>query len=123
NEQGTITDHGRTLGTPFFVSPEQARGEELDSRSDIYSLGVTLFYLLTGDHPFRGVNAADVMRAHIQDPIPSARVLRPGLSPDVDRPIQKMLAKDKTRRYQGPRELTAAIELLISREAAPDRAE
>jgi hypothetical protein len=116
-DDGTITDHGKTLGTPFFVSPEQARGEELDARSDIYSLGVTLFFLLTGEHPFTGATAPEVMKRHIVDPVPSIRVLRPSLSPEVDTLLQKMLAKDLKRRYQSPRELVAALDLLVSGEA------
>jgi hypothetical protein len=109
-DDGYITDHGRTLGTPFYVSPEQARGEELDIRSDIYSLGVTLFHLVTGDHPFTGPNAVDVMRRHIQEAPPSPRRLRPQLSAAFERLVLRMLAKKPGERFDSPRELCREIE-------------
>jgi serine/threonine protein kinase len=111
---GALTEDGMTLGTPFFVSPEQARGEAVDGRSDLYSLGVTLFFLATGERPFTGAAPAEVMRRHIEDAVPSARVLRPALSPGLDALLQKLMAKDPRRRYQSASELAAAIELLLA---------
>lgn len=117
---GALTEAGHTVGTPFYVSPEQARGDPLDARSDLYSLGVSLFFLATGERPFTGAAPAEVMRRHIADPVPSARVLRPGLSSGFDALLQKLMAKDPKRRYQSPRELEEGIEVLLSGAPAPE---
>jgi tRNA A-37 threonylcarbamoyl transferase component Bud32 len=110
---GELTEPGNMLGTPYFVSPEQAGGQEVDIRSDLYSLGVTLYYLATGEHPFTGAAAAEIMRRHLMDPVPSPRLLRPALSTTFDAIVQKLLAKDPKRRYQTPAELVAAFDLAL----------
>jgi len=107
---GFITDHGRTLGTPYYVSPEQARGEEIDIRSDIYSLGITLYFLVTGEHPYTAATAPEVMRMHIVEPVPSARKRRPDLSAEFDELLGGMLAKDRKKRPETPAELVRLIE-------------
>jgi serine/threonine protein kinase len=116
---GPITDHGRTMGTPYFFSPEQARGKTLDIRSDLYSLGVSLFYLATGRPPFKGATPPVVLKMHLVDPPPVPSSLSPSLSPAFDALIGKLLEKDPGRRHQTPAELGEAIAALLGGEKAP----
>jgi serine/threonine-protein kinase len=106
------TEEGQTMGTPDYIAPEQARGEaDIDIRSDIYSLGATLFHMVTGQVPFPGPNPAVVMTRHLTEPPPNARRRNPAVSPEVARLIRKMMAKDRNDRYQTPAEL---IEELVA---------
>jgi len=107
----SITVDGSTLGTPHYMSPEQARGEaELDTRSDIYSLGATLFHMVTGSPPFSGETPAVVISNLVAGPVPMARALRPGLSMAVNRLIRRMMAKAPYARYQNADQLLSSIE-------------
>ncbi len=100
-----LTQSGVTLGTPLYMSPEQVQGHTLDHRSDIYSLGVTCYHLLTGEPPFRGATAFDVALKHVQDePRPIAE-LRPDLPADLCGMVHKMMAKTPGDRYQSAREI------------------
>lgn len=80
NEDRSVTTPGLVPGTPEYMSPEQARGEKLDPRSDIYSMGVILYELLTGTVPFRGNSAVATMMSHVQDPVPPPTQRRPELA-------------------------------------------
>ncbi|MHC4390476.1 MAG: serine/threonine-protein kinase [Planctomycetota bacterium] len=111
--EGAITDHGVTLGTPYFVSPEQARGLALDIRSDLYSLGVTLFYLATGEPPFKGDTPPVVMKRHVTDKPPAPSSLRMTLSPPFDELVLKLLEKSPARRYQTPKAVGRALARLL----------
>ncbi|MHC4831896.1 MAG: serine/threonine-protein kinase, partial [Planctomycetota bacterium] len=106
----SITVEGKTLGTPFYVSPELARGTKgVDVRSDLYSLGCTVYHMLAGEPPFTGDNAAAVMACHIaEDPRP-LRKLAPDGSRPVQRLIQRLMEKDPDDRYQTPQELVSDI--------------
>ena len=101
------------IGTPSFMSPEQCDGMALDGRSDIYSLGVTYFALVTGELPFKGENTLDVMRQHRQEAPPDPRSISPDLSDDVQRIIAKAMEKKPERRFQTCDELTAALSAVI----------
>lgn len=109
-----ITATGVTLGTPHYLSPEQARGETLDIRSDIYSLGATLFHMAAGREPYVAKNIIVIMQKHLYDPIPSVRDFKNHFSEGFDRIIQKMLAKEKRSRYQTPEELYQDFQTLLS---------
>jgi serine/threonine protein kinase len=98
------------LGSPHYLSPEQAGGEEVDIRSDIYSLGVTLFEMLTGQRPYEADNAVDIVLKHLQEPVPSLRQFDEGIPVQVDKLVQKCLAKDPEERFQTPGELMEAID-------------
>jgi serine/threonine protein kinase len=101
-----LTASGVTLGTFDYISPEQARDpRNADVRSDIYSLGCTLFYMLTGQPPFPEGTVLQKLLQHQGDQPPDPREFRPELSETVTRVLRKMLAKDPRRRYATPAEL------------------
>ncbi len=97
----TMTQTASVIGTAQYLSPEQARGETVDARSDVYSTGVLLYELLTGLPPFRGDSPVAVTYQHVrEDPQPPSR-LDPDIPPDVDAIVLKALAKNPGNRYQG----------------------
>jgi serine/threonine protein kinase len=98
------------IGTPAYMSPEQVRGENLDGRSDIYALGVILFEMLSGRGPFQAKTPLGVALQHLTDPIPSIRLVRPDLPPEVDRMLNKALAKERDRRYATTSELALDLQ-------------
>jgi serine/threonine-protein kinase len=125
---GCITRVGRAVGTPHFFSPEQCEGREgLDTRSDIYSLGVTLFYLATGRFPFEGARTEDIMRAHIREEAPSPATYNRKLSSAFCRVVGRMLRRDLDERYPSPAKLVADMEALLGcpetrgHESVPER--
>ena len=101
------------LGSPHYLSPEQAEGEGVDIRSDIYSLGVTLFEMLTGQRPYEGENAVDILMKHLQESIPSACALKEDIPSEVDALVEKCMAKDPAHRYPMPPDLIRAIDDLL----------
>lgn len=106
-----LTQSGQMLGTSEFMAPEQAQNPRLaDPRSDIYSLGCTLHYLLMGRPPYRGRNAAVTLVQHREAPVPSLQSRRADVPESLDKVFQKMLAKDPQQRYQSMAELVAALE-------------
>jgi len=109
-----LTKTGSTLGTIGYMSPEQARGEQVDHRTDIFSLGVVLYELITGRQPFKGDNDTATSRNITdQEPEPLARY-KSGTNAEFQRVINKALAKDKSIRYQHADELAADLKRLIS---------
>jgi serine/threonine-protein kinase len=108
-----LTLPGTAVGTPFYMSPEQARGEtDLDVRADLYSLGATLYEMLTGDPPHSGPSVALVLAQHLTESPLSPRELNPALSEPVCRLVLKLLAKDREARYQAPAELIGELDAL-----------
>lgn len=95
-----LAEKGQALGTPFYISPEQVRGDEyIGPESDIYSLGATFFYMVTGRVPFEGRTAEEVMNKHMYDPLTPPTELKPDLTPGLSEVIEKMLSKDAKARY------------------------
>jgi serine/threonine-protein kinase len=86
-------------GTPAYLSPEQIRGEALSSRSDIYSLGITLFEMLTGVQPFTGT-LTQILDQHLSDTLPSTRDYAPELPSVIDRILRRATAKKPRDRYR-----------------------
>ena len=116
----TITQAGSFLGTPAFSSPEQLRGEALDVRSDIYSVGVTLFYLLTGDTPFRSANFPQFLAAVLEREPPSPSVLNPSVPQELSAIVLRLMAKQSGDRFADYEALRRELEPWSS--AAPDAA-
>ncbi len=100
---------GMLLGTPDYISPEQAMGKPLDGRSDIYSLGITLFTLLAGHPPFKADSTIAMALLHVHEPPPALSLQRADISPTIDHVIQKALAKQPDARYQSAGALSAAF--------------
>ena len=97
----SLTSTGHTLGTPTYMSPEQASASEnIDGRSDIYSLGCVLYEMLAGQPPFTGPTAQSIIARHLNEPPPSLRIVRPQLAETVQRVIEKALAKVPADRYR-----------------------
>lgn len=108
----SLTDQGTVLGTAFYMSPEQTRGEVLDDRSDIFSLGCVLYEAATRSLPFTGPSLLAVMHAiATSDPLPPSR-LRPELPHEFDLIIERALAKDKERRYSSVDQMIEALKNL-----------
>jgi uncharacterized RDD family membrane protein YckC len=114
-----LTAAGRVIGTPLFMSPEVCRDKPADQRSDIYALGLTAWFLLAGKAPFAASSIADVMVAQIHTPLPSARDVRPPLSPDVDAVLAKLCQKDPDERPSSMAEVIALFETLRPRIVRP----
>ena len=107
--QGNITRSGIPVGTVAFMSPEQARGEEVDPRSDLFSLGVLLYEMATGATPFRGTTTSIIAQLVSPDPVASPRTLEPSVPVELDRIICRALEKDRRMRYQTAADLLAAL--------------
>ncbi|HTM24949.1 MAG TPA: protein kinase [Vicinamibacterales bacterium] len=110
---------GTILGTPGFASPEQLRGDSLDVRSDIYSVGATLFYLLAGRAPFDDQSTTAIMARVATEPPPSLFAVRPGLPRRLALIVAKCLAKNAAERYESYAALQAALEPFGSARLAP----
>lgn len=112
----TLTRAGTVVGTPQYMSPEQASGKALDGRSDLYSLGVVFFRMLTGDVPYKAESAVAVGVKHVQEPIPKLPNYLAPFQPVID----KCLAKDPTNRIQSGSELAAALDAIESDAMLPN---
>ena len=116
--RGNPTETGRQqiVGTPYFMSPEQIRGDAVDARTDIYSFGALMFELLTGQHLFTGSTAVGVLTKHLtaEPDAPSMRTPKMGIDPRVDHLCKKALAKDPSERWPNAAVLGAAIEEVFS---------
>ena len=104
-----LTLTGGVIGTPEYMSPEQASGDPVDHRTDVYALGIVLYEMLTGERPFSADSPMGVLLKHVQAPVPSIARLRPDLRPEVDPVVQKALAKSPSDRYQSAGELARAV--------------
>ncbi|WP_165070484.1 protein kinase domain-containing protein [Paludisphaera rhizosphaerae] len=104
-----VTQQGTTMGTPLYMSPEQAQGHSLDPRSDLYSLGVTYYHMLVGEPPFRAENALALAMKHVREPVPSMRIRRPDIPVELDRLVLKLMAKRPADRYQSAAEMLADL--------------
>jgi hypothetical protein len=104
-----LTSSGVFLGTPTFASPEQLRGDELDKRSDLYAVGVTLYYLLTGKVPFEADQMVQLVALVLEKPTPDVRALRPETPRELAGVLQGCLEKAPARRYRSYAELRTAL--------------
>ncbi len=107
----SMTDRDLIVGTPEYMSPEQVRGDDVDHRGDIYATGAILFEMLTGRVPYRANTPMNTMTAHLHEPIPSARSVRPdrGISPALEAVLSRALAKEPADRYPTARAFAEAL--------------
>jgi len=112
------TATGTVMGTPSYMSPEQLAGSKVDGRADLFSLGVTLYELLTGEKPFTGDTIATLMYRIANAPHPQVRTARADLPPGCDVIIDRALMKNPDQRYQRGAELAADLRALIAKAAA-----
>jgi eukaryotic-like serine/threonine-protein kinase len=110
----TVTLDGTVVGTPQYLSPEQARGEAVDARSDIYSVGCMLYELLVGEPPFTGDSPVSIVVQHISDTPAPPSATNGDISTYTDAIVLKALAKDPANRYQSASEMKADIERVVS---------
>lgn len=110
NDSDRLTTTGLTVGTPTYMSPEQAAGERtMDVRSDIYALGATLFALVTGQPPYAGKNPVTIAAKVLSEAFPDPGLVRGSLSPKVCGIIRRATARRATDRYATPAEMEAAL--------------
>jgi eukaryotic-like serine/threonine-protein kinase len=106
-----LTATGMAVGTPSYMSPEQAAGErEVDGRADVYALGCVLYEMLAGEPPYTGPTAQAIMAKRFADPVPSIRRVRPEIPSTVDTAIQRALARRPADRFATPEEFTRALD-------------
>src|SRR5271154_6374083 len=113
-----LTIAGRVLGTTDYVSPEQALGQPVTGQSDLYSLGVVLFEMLTGDVPFHGSSPVAVAMKHVREDVPDVQLLRPELSAATAAVVDRAVSKDLERRYADASSMVADLEEVLALEAS-----
>ncbi len=109
-----LTSTGELIGTPCYMSPEQARGKPVDHRTDIYSLGIVIYEMITGTVPFKGETPYGVIYKQIHEPLPLPRAYRPDLPEDVERVVLKALAKEPEHRYDRAGLLAEALRSAVA---------
>jgi serine/threonine protein kinase/tetratricopeptide (TPR) repeat protein len=113
-----LTTPGSTVGTAAYMSPEQAKGDPLDARTDLFSLGSVLFEMATGQAPFGGRSTAEVFAALLMKDPPPVSSLNPATPKALDPVVAKLLAKDRDQRYRSAEELLAALEAIPSSDSS-----
>jgi serine/threonine-protein kinase len=116
-EEG-LTMEGRVLGTTDYVSPEQALGQPVTGQSDLYSLGIVLYEMLTGDVPFHAASPVAVAMKHVREDVPDVQLLRPDVSAATASVVDRAVAKDLTRRYADADAMAADLEDVLAIEAS-----
>jgi serine/threonine-protein kinase len=119
DSSATLAHTNGIVGTAQYFSPEQAKGETVDSRTDLYSTGVLLYEMLTGRPPFTGETAVSVAYQHVSEIAPSPSSINPSISSAIDSAVMKALAKDRNARFQSASEFRAALTAAASGRAMP----
>src|SRR5450631_92362 len=116
-EQG-LTMAGRVLGTTDYVSPEQALGQPVTGQSDLYSLGIVLYEMLTGDVPFHADSPVAVAMKHVREDVPDVQLMRPEVSAATASVVDRAVAKDLSRRYPDATSMVAELEEVLAIETS-----
>lgn len=119
SQTATVTG-GAIVGTPAYMSPEQAQGEKIDGRSDIYSLGVILYEMLSGIQPYQATTPMAIVVKHITDPIPHILDVNPSLPTAIEMIIEKAMAKNPDDRFSSAGEFYAALSAVASGQSADE---
>jgi eukaryotic-like serine/threonine-protein kinase len=120
DKEAAEAEQGKAYGTPYYISPEQIRGEvTIGPQADIYSLGATLYHMLTGNVPFNGKNPNEVMQKHLKTPLVPPDHVNPKLSPGISEVIERMMGKSRKDRYRNCQELIADLRAVKKGEAPP----
>jgi serine/threonine-protein kinase len=117
--QSGLTLTGAIVGTPAFISPEQVQSLPITPQTDIYSLGVMLYVMLTGKHPFPETSPGDLIARHLRDPLPDLQDFSPDLPPELDSVIQHATAKDPAERYPDVDSFLADLRRILGPDLAP----
>jgi serine/threonine protein kinase len=121
--QAALAEAGRAYGTPYYIAPEQIRGEvDIDQRADLYSLGATFYHMVTGRVPFEGPTPSAVMHKHLKEPLTPPDHLNTNLTSGCGAMIEMLMSKSRDDRYPSARELLADLERL-ARKQAPEYAQ
>ncbi|CAN5348365.1 Stk1 family PASTA domain-containing Ser/Thr kinase [soil metagenome] len=120
DSSATIAQTSAILGTAQYFSPEQARGEAVDARTDLYSTGVVLYELLTGRPPFQGETAVATAYQHVSEAPTAPNLINPAVSPALNAVVMRSLAKDRTERYQTAADFRADLDIALAGKV-PDR--
>lgn len=107
-----LTSDQTVLGTPYFMAPEQCDGRDIDGRADLYALGVTAFWMFTGEYPFNGKHPVQVIMARLRQPAPLIQKINPHIPPSLARIINRLLLADPKERYQNAKDLIHELSTL-----------
>ncbi|MEM9083744.1 MAG: serine/threonine-protein kinase [Planctomycetota bacterium] len=120
DKEAAEEEKGKAYGTPYYISPEQIRGETtVDGRADLYSLGATLYHMLTGSIPYNGKNPTEVMKKHLSSELVPPDHVNPKLSAYVSEVVEMMMAKSRSKRYQSAEDVLIDLRAVRNGEEPP----
>src|SRR5205814_7670698 len=120
DKEAAESEAGKAYGTPYYISPEQIRGGvDIDCRADVYSLGATMYHLVTGQPPFDGETPSAVMHKHLKQPLIPADHLNTNLSAGIGEIIDVAMAKDREERYESTEDMLEDLEAVRRSEPPP----
>ncbi|MBL8746825.1 MAG: protein kinase, partial [Phycisphaerae bacterium] len=120
DKEAAEAEQGKAYGTPYYISPEQIRGEmNIGPQADIYSLGATMYHMVTGSVPFNGKNPGEVMQKHLKAPLIPPDHANPKLKAGISEVIERMMAKSRKDRYKNCQELLTDLRAVRRGEAPP----